>query len=662
MINSQNAALWQSSPIDANNLGQQQQHSTPQLPPSPYYNGQTGNIDNDSTLSAYNDINRKSRNGSVVNYTNLIANKLTQQQHHQLSPQHSMTNNNNNNNVSKSVLNQLNSYHAAQQYNQIRHSGQSNHNYQQHDNYQQSPTFVPEAMAAVGGGESMFSAVKLDSPYNITGKNESIGVHLMGQEDNWCDNTTAITANTSDHSGSFTNLSRIDGGGRNNNTSNNNLINKPNLAGLSCELWSSTIISSVLSICVFLSPILMVVLPKFEILDWKTKECGPECDGLMISFVFKLLILLVGSWAVFFRRPKATLPRVDVYRSCLLAIIVVLIFSYWLFYSVHIADKRFIEDEALSYHSIVQFALSLLDSLLFVHYLSLILLEIRHLDSQFVIKVVRSPDGYSRYYTLGNMSIQRASVWVLEKYYQDFPAYNAQLERIALRRNRRASSGGRTQQPTTSNSTGMKFYDVDGLVRPSEAAASVNSNGNANDKASAVSLQMNPMQLSPKSILAQNTAANAGGGGNARSTKGSVVGIDRRHDRHETASHHSGHSDRHSHRRASEEQHEYERRIKKRRTRLVAVTEEAFSQIKRVHQNSCKCCSCCCLLGNLNSNCYSYCFSHSITLSANGPARDGSIDFSIDRQNNAKIFAPYTSTSTAHSSVDPRLPHHLFTI
>jgi hypothetical protein len=34
-----------------------------------------------------------------------------------------------------------------------------------------------------------------------------------------------------------------------------------------------------------------------------------ECDGLLITFSFKMICLALGTWALFFRRPRATLPR-----------------------------------------------------------------------------------------------------------------------------------------------------------------------------------------------------------------------------------------------------------------------------------------------------------------------------------------------------------------
>ena len=44
--------------------------------------------------------------------------------------------------------------------------------------------------------------------------------------------------------------------------------------------------------------------------------------------------------------------------------------------------------------------------------------------------MVRSPDGESRSYAIGQLSVQRAATWILEKYYTDFPVYNPYLERL----------------------------------------------------------------------------------------------------------------------------------------------------------------------------------------------------------------------------------------
>ena len=79
--------------------------------------------------------------------------------------------------------------------------------------------------------------------------------------------------------------------------------------GVNCARYVGTCLTVGLSVLAFLSPIAMVLLPKLEIMDWQdlgmgkaASECRPECEGLLISFAFKLLVLLVGAVALFFRK------------------------------------------------------------------------------------------------------------------------------------------------------------------------------------------------------------------------------------------------------------------------------------------------------------------------------------------------------------------------
>ena len=79
---------------------------------------------------------------------------------------------------------------------------------------------------------------------------------------------------------------------------------------------------------------------------------------------------------------------------------------------------------------------------------------------RFYIKIVRSPDGESRSYAIGQLSIQRAAVWVLEKYYTDFPIFNPYLEQLP-------SSPKMNSKLMSSTNNVMRnkfgYYEVDGL-------------------------------------------------------------------------------------------------------------------------------------------------------------------------------------------------------
>lgn len=343
---------------------------------------------------------------------------------------------------------------------------------------------------------------------------EVIEVQILPQDDNWGENTTAITGNTSEQSGSTEDVSNWPG--------------EPDTGfSFMCQRYLGTTVTYILSIVAFLSPVAMVVLPKLGFFpalsprlgladSTKLLACGAECKGQLVSLAFKMAILAVGAWAVFLRKPRATLPRFFLFRVAILAFVLVCSFAYWLFYIVQVTEAAraaITPEETVDYKALVAYASSLTDTLLFIHYLAVILVEIRHLQPTYYIKVVRSPDGASRAYAIGQLCIQRTAVWVLEKYYTDFPIYNPYLERIPVSKSRKTS-------------TSFKFYEVDGV---------------------------NNSQIQQSQSRAM-LAAHA-----------------RRRD--------SSHNERFY------EEHEYERRVKKRRARLITAAEEAFTHIRRLHND-----------------------------------------------------------------------------
>lgn len=175
------------------------------------------------------------------------------------------------------------------------------------------------------------------TPDNRTGDGngqEVIEVQILPQDDNWGENTTAITGNTSEQSGSTEDVSNWPG--------------EPD-TGLTfmCHRYVGTVLTYVLSAAAFLSPLAMVVLPKLGFFPALTTSlglqnsnkllaCTAECKGQLVSLAFKLVILAVGAWAVFLRKPSATLPRIFLFRAAILVLVLVCTFAYWLFYIVQV--------------------------------------------------------------------------------------------------------------------------------------------------------------------------------------------------------------------------------------------------------------------------------------------------------------------------------------
>ncbi|XP_036374826.1 vang-like protein 2 [Megalops cyprinoides] len=313
------------------------------------------------------------------------------------------------------------------------------------------------------------------------------------RDDNWGETTTVVTG-TSEHSVSNEDLTRVS-------------KELEEASPLECRRWVVPVLSACVGVFALLTPLAFLLLPQ---LLWREalEACGTPCEGLYVSLAFKLLVLLLASWALFLRPPRASLPRFFVFRSLLMVLVFLFVASYWLFYGVRVLEPR-----ERDYRGIVEYAASLVDALLFIQYLALVLLEIRHLQPAFCLKVIRTTDGASRFYNIGHLSIQRAAVWVLEQYYSDFPVYNPALLNLP-------------KSILSKKMSGFKVYSL----------GEENSTNNS---------------------TAQSRAM--------------IAAAARRRDN--------------SHNELYYEEAELDRRVRKRRARLVVAVEEAFTHIKRLQDD-----------------------------------------------------------------------------
>ncbi|MEQ2177915.1 Vang-like protein 2 [Goodea atripinnis] len=315
---------------------------------------------------------------------------------------------------------------------------------------------------------------------------------LIMQDDNWGETTTVVTG-TSEHSISNEDLTRV-------------TKDLEESTPLECKRFIGPALGGCLSFFALVTPLAFLILPQVLWRD-ALEPCGTPCEGLYVSLAFKLLVLLISSWALFLRPPRATLPRFFVFRCLLMVLVFLFVASYWLFYGVRVLEPR-----ERDYRGIVEYAASLVDALLFIQYLALVLLEVRHLQPAFCLKVVRSTDGASKFYNVGHLSIQRAAVWVLDRYYSDFSVYNPAVVNLP-------------KSILSKKMTGFKVYSLD-------ESSTNNSTGQS---------------------------------------RAMIAAAARRRDN--------------SHNEYYYEEAEMERRIRKRKARLVVAVEEAFTHIKRLHDD-----------------------------------------------------------------------------
>ncbi|VDD79830.1 unnamed protein product [Mesocestoides corti] len=312
-------------------------------------------------------------------------------------------------------------------------------------------------------------------------------IDQYGHDENaWVENATAVTGATSETGLSADNLSRF--GARYGLLASLGINNSPNscIGGAAAALIRTEIddfqtyactrllgflVYFGLGFCSVCSPVLMVIFPYLPYIGWTTDKCDHTCEGHLIGMAVKLALLSLGTWILMaphcpiFTGGRKVLPRVRLWRSLFLCLIFVILFAFWLFYSVRILQPR-----RRDYGSIVLFSKSLSDALLFLNFSGIALLEFQRLRSHYAVHVVRSPDGASKTYRLGDMSLQKAALEILQMYMVDFTVYTQPLS-SGSRRNKRGGSathGGDAGNGTNNAGGGdvggskYKFYDVDG--------------------------------------------------------------------------------------------------------------------------------------------------------------------------------------------------------
>eukprot|EP00118_Oscarella_pearsei_P006428 m.28940 g.28940 ORF g.28940 m.28940 type:complete len:487 (+) comp31109_c0_seq5:159-1619(+) len=196
------------------------------------------------------------------------------------------------------------------------------------------------------------------------------------------------------------------------------------------------------------SPIVIALAPLHP--EWgvrtnNTDGCNYECATRFVGFGTRLVLLAVAIFALFFRRARASGPAVYRLKVVALLLSVAVLTAYWVVFGLVLARKTVGE-----YNVVLGFATSLLDAELFVHYVTIVLTEVRRLRARYCARVTRTIDGVTRHYSLGVQSVQEAAYTILRAYYVDFPDPRAPMPyaRHPLKHYK-------------NNMAGIKFYDVD---------------------------------------------------------------------------------------------------------------------------------------------------------------------------------------------------------
>ncbi|CAI5456210.1 unnamed protein product [Caenorhabditis angaria] len=260
---------------------------------------------------------------------------------------------------------------------------------------------------------------------------------LPPNHDDWADNTTVLTGVTAD---SFTPDEKI--------------IYSPPLGrvvGRRCSRLVWLIASTLLCIIAVVSAPIMCSMPiigPYIGFDMPPIRCDVDCEGLLFLMAIKTVFLIIAIAVLYCRKAAGDLPRLYFARAALTFLTMFILIAFWMFYTVRIFLEKYD-----NYKYIVSYSTSLLDALLWTHYLSVILLELRRLRSQFSVTIVRDPDGEMHTMTIGAGSIQEAAIEILKFYTTNFSSYNVYLDKA--RQTAVAKQGG------LQNQAGFKMYNIE---------------------------------------------------------------------------------------------------------------------------------------------------------------------------------------------------------
>lgn len=253
-------------------------------------------------------------------------------------------------------------------------------------------------------------------------QDERIEVKILPQDDNWGETTTTTCNGANEDTLTNTNDTSLQLHDNHHHHEHLQYLTKKS-SRQKLSLTIPQFCSYFLCLIAFLTPIFFLTIPYALV---SIDDIHIDDYSNLFVIIFKLIFLLLTCMFFFYRRRNTIyLPCLHIQKTFLLCIIFLLIMIYWFYYIFQL-----IQPKIESYQRILSFTSSYEDLMLFLVILSIIILEIKCLYPKWIVKVVRSPDGQIRQYTIGAMSIQEASVYLLEQYYKDFPVFNPWLENV----------------------------------------------------------------------------------------------------------------------------------------------------------------------------------------------------------------------------------------
>lgn len=223
-------------------------------------------------------------------------------------------------------------------------------------------------------------------------QDERIEVKILPQDDNWGETTTTTCNGMNEDTLTNNNDTSLQLHDNHQNEHCQPLSNHLHRRTLSLSI--SQFLIYLLSLIAFISPIFFLTIPYALV----TADLISIDDySPILTIIFKLIFLLTATSFLLYRRRNTTyLPRIDLHKLCFTLLLFVLITAYWLYYIF-----KLLQPKLAKYERILSMTSTYEDLLLFLLILSIFVSEVKWLYPKWIVKVVRSPDGQTKQYTIG---------------------------------------------------------------------------------------------------------------------------------------------------------------------------------------------------------------------------------------------------------------------
>ena len=232
---------------------------------------------------------------------------------------------------------------------------------------------------------------------------ERIEVKILPQDDNWGETTTITCNGPTDDTLTSQNDTNVQ---FNDQLQLNDRFEHASTTVVHRRRLSTKIaqfLLYLLCLLAFVSPVLFLTLPYALV---TSASISINDYTLLLPIIGKLVLLAFGTLLLLHRRRNTVyLPCFHVHKLVLSILLTLIVVAYWLFYVFEL-----LQSTMDAYERMLSMTSSYVDLLLVLLVFSVLILEVKWLYPRWIVKVVRSPDGLTRQYSIGRMTDARELV------------------------------------------------------------------------------------------------------------------------------------------------------------------------------------------------------------------------------------------------------------